>query len=401
MQSFNKTATSIFLSACLVACGSGGGDGGAATPANSQPIANAGQDVNALLGKAINLNGGLSKDNENDKLTYNWEILSRPANSAAVLINPTSKNPSITPDQKGDYEIKLVVSDGKLESLADVMKVTAYTVNIPPVANAGTDLVIPVGVSVPLDGSASHDDDGDPITYDWKLSNIAIGSNPVLQNNKTEKPSFLADIKGRYQIDLTVQDGKNNNVDSLTIDAVSVSAMGISPANRSIPLGVKGKQFIASATLDDGSKLDVSSGVTWSSSDPKIATIDTKGFALPISEGVVNIKAAFGANEVSTQLTITPVELGSLYFFKVGGNPTVEILDGQSIKITVIGVYTDGKQVDLTEQATWSIPFFDAAFAVVSNNVGSKGLVTSIKSGEAMVNAKVGDVDETIFVTIK
>ena len=115
----------------------------------------------------------------------------------------------------------------------------------------------------------------------------------------------------------------------------------------------------------------------------------------------MNIKAAFGANEVSTQLTITPVELGSLYFFKVGGNPTVEILDGQSIKITVIGVYTDGKQVDLTEQATWSIPFFDAAFAVVSNNVGSKGLVTSIKSGEAMVNAKVGDVDETIFVTIK
>ena len=144
MQSFNKTATSIFLSACLVACGSGGGDGGAATPANSQPIANAGQDVNALLGKAINLNGGLSKDNENDKLTYNWEILSRPANSAAVLINPTSKNPSITPDQKGDYEVKLVVSDGKLESLADVMKITAYTVNIHPVANAGSDLVIPI-----------------------------------------------------------------------------------------------------------------------------------------------------------------------------------------------------------------------------------------------------------------
>ena len=401
MKNLKKTATFTFLSVCLAACGGGGGDSGGTTPVNSQPVANAGQDINALLGKAASLNGSLSKDNENDKLTYSWEILSRPANSAAVLINPTSKNPSITPDQKGDYEVKLVVSDGKLESLADVMKITAYTVNIPPVANAGSDLVIPIGVSFPLDGSASHDDDGDPITYNWQLSNAPTGGSPVLQNNKTEKPSFLADIKGRYQIDLTVQDGKDNNVDSLIVDAVSVSMLGISPENRSIPLGLAGKQFIASATLDDSSKLDVSSGVTWSSSDPKIATIDSKGFALPVSEGVVNIKATFGATEVSTPLTIKPVELSSLHFFTVGGSSVVTILDGQSIKITVIGVYSDGKQVDLTEQATWSVPFFDADVASVSNAVGSKGLVTSIKSGLAQVNAKVGNINETIFVTVK
>lgn len=398
MKNLKKTAAFTFLSACLVACGGGGGDSGGTTPVNSQPVANAGQDINTLLGKAASLNGSLSKDNENDKLTYSWEILSRPVNSAAVLINPTSKNPSITPDQKGDYEIKLVVSDGKLESLADVMKVTAYTVNIPPVANAGSDLVIPVGVSFPLNGSASHDDDGDPITYDWQLSNAPTGGSPVLQNNKTEKPNFLADIKGRYQIDLTVQDGKDSNVDSLTIDAVSVSVLGISPENRSIPLGLTGKQFIASATLDDSSKLDVSSGVTWSSSDPKIATIDSKGFALPVSEGFVNIKATFGATEVSTPLTITPVELSSLHFSK---GSSVTILDGQSIQITVIGIYSDGKQVDLTEQAIWSVPFFDADVASVSNTVGSKGLVTSIKSGLAQVNAKVGSINETIFVTVK
>ena len=106
--------------------------------ANTKPIANAGPDKNATLGSLVTLSGAASSDPDGDPLTYKWTLSSKPVGSAAVLSSATVVAPTFTPDLAGSYVAKLVVKDGKLNSVADSIKVMA---SAPPIielaANGG------------------------------------------------------------------------------------------------------------------------------------------------------------------------------------------------------------------------------------------------------------------------
>jgi parallel beta-helix repeat protein len=76
-------------------------------PANRPPVASA-MDVLPASG---------SSDPDGDPLTYNWQIIFKPATSRAVLSDPHGADPSFTVDAPGGYEIQLIVNDGKTDSL--------------------------------------------------------------------------------------------------------------------------------------------------------------------------------------------------------------------------------------------------------------------------------------------
>lgn len=82
--------------------------------------------------------------------------------------------------------------------------------NRKPVANAGMDKVVPRYATVFLDGSNSHDPDGDKITYEWQV--IAAPQNippRVFTGQRTVRNCrFRPDIIGTYIVALTVYDGK-------------------------------------------------------------------------------------------------------------------------------------------------------------------------------------------------
>lgn len=63
------------------------------------------------------------------------------------------------------------------------------TGNRPPVAVVGPDQMVNQGSTVVLDGSASHDPDGDPITFTWLQTS---GPTVVLSNANTAKTTFTA-----------------------------------------------------------------------------------------------------------------------------------------------------------------------------------------------------------------
>jgi hypothetical protein len=78
------------------------------------------------------------------------------------------------------------------------------TLNTPPVANAGPDQVVectsPAGAQVTLDGSASFDPDGDPLTFTWtdEMNNVvATGAMPM-----------IIVPEGTHTFTLTVDDGR-------------------------------------------------------------------------------------------------------------------------------------------------------------------------------------------------
>jgi hypothetical protein len=184
---------------------------------NVAPVASAGDDVSTVVGTTVSLSGALSSDANGDTLTYTWTLVSRPAGSVAVPVNPGSATPTLTPDVPGLYVVELVVSDGVLSSAPDSVVVTAGdpNVNLAPVANAGPrQRNVAIGQTVMLDGSKSYDPNGTAVTYTWKFKSKPKKSTATLQDATTVAPSFVPDVRGNYVVELVVSDGELTSVAS-------------------------------------------------------------------------------------------------------------------------------------------------------------------------------------------
>ena len=170
----------------------------------------------------VQLDGSESSDMDGEELTFQWELRTRPLGSTATLTNPTAVLPTFVADKPGNYEIQLVVKDLNASSTPDTVVIS--TTNSAPTANVGPDQTVSAGGSVQLDGSASSDADGDPLTYQWTLTSTPAGSTAVLAGSTTPAPSFVADKAGTYQVRLIVNDGVTESDADIVIVSTENSA---------------------------------------------------------------------------------------------------------------------------------------------------------------------------------
>ncbi|WP_353223983.1 PKD domain-containing protein [Salinisphaera hydrothermalis] len=96
-----------------------------AASANSAPVANAGNDRNVAVTSQVTLDGSGSSDADNNALTYQWTLISRPAGSSATLSGADTVTPSFTADTVGFYVLALQVNDGQVDSAPDLVVITA------------------------------------------------------------------------------------------------------------------------------------------------------------------------------------------------------------------------------------------------------------------------------------
>src|ERR1039458_9582457 len=98
--------------------------------------------------------------------------------------------------------------------------------NSPPVANAGPDQVVTGGL-VTLDGSASYDPEGDPITYQWSQMS---GATVALATPTAAKTTFPAVAGQTYVFKLTVTD--SGGLSNAATTKVTASTAGSAQAIR-------------------------------------------------------------------------------------------------------------------------------------------------------------------------
>ena len=96
-----------------------------AIPANTMPVADAGEDQTVTAGESVMLDGSGSSDEDGDSLTYSWTLTSVPEDSNAELSAADTAMPSFSADVAGEYVAELIVNDGSEDSAPDTVTVTA------------------------------------------------------------------------------------------------------------------------------------------------------------------------------------------------------------------------------------------------------------------------------------
>jgi subtilisin family serine protease len=94
--------------------------------------------------------------------------------------------------------------------------------NRAPIANAGPDAGVVVGAAVTLNGSASSDPDGTPLTFAWAQTG---GPTVTLSTPTAAIAGFTPTVIGTYTFALTVSDGTLTSTDSVVITVTAASVV--------------------------------------------------------------------------------------------------------------------------------------------------------------------------------
>ena len=141
-----------------------------------------------------------------------------------------------------------------------------------------------------------------------------------------------------------------------------------------------------------GGERVVTNAVTWSSSDPGVATIDPHTGLVTAGNltGTTTISALSGALRASVQLTVSNATLSSISV--TPSNPTVPL--GRLVQFTATGNYSDSTHHNLTDAVAWS------SGTPTTATVNSLGLATTKTQGSTLINATLGSTTGTSTLSV-
>jgi uncharacterized protein YjdB len=177
---------------------------------------------------------------------------------------------------------------------------------------------------------------------------------------------------------------------TLFVDMAQVVSLAITPSPISVDLGGT-QQLVATATYSNGSMVDVTSRVTWSSSNSLVATVSAAGVVTGRREGTVSIGCTLAALSATAPMTVGPLTVVSVY---VPVAMPVALANTTTRQFTATAKYSDGSTLDVTAQATWTTR--NPEYATVS-----AGLVTGVGVGTARIDVEFASHQGILVVAVQ
>ena len=218
--------------------------------------------------------------------------------------------------------------------------------------------------------------DADDKTVIWDSSDKSVAS---VENGKV-----TAIKAGSATVTAKSVDGGFTASCSVTVEAKTIDVASISLSKEELTL-TEGDSETITATVKPDDATDKT--VTWTSSDPSIATVDG-GKISAIKEGTATVTAKAGDKTATCKVTVEKkvIAVESVELDKT----EAELTEGDSVTLTATV-----KPDDATDKTVaWSTS--DASVATVEN-----GVVTAVKEGTATITAKAGEKTASCQVTVK
>lgn len=166
---------------------------------------------------------------DSDHMDFYWRLASKPEGSTAFLISYTLLDHFVA-DVDGEYIVELTTSTANNRGSKTSTRITAYTSNARPVAEAGAYQEVAIGNTVQLNGTAT-DADEDALSYNWSFN--PDSATAALSSSTSAAPTFIATNDTDYTLDFVTNDGAiNSQINSVLIRSKS--------SNLSLPVAVAG-----------------------------------------------------------------------------------------------------------------------------------------------------------------
>ena len=174
---------------------------------------------------------------------------------------------------------------------------------------------------------------------------------------------------------------------------VTLVSVTVTPSVASIAPGTT-TQFKAAGNYSNGSVIDLTASVVWSSSNTQVATISnlagSPGVATAVGTGSDTISATSDAVAGTATLTVASVQS-----ITVGpASPAVSIA-GTNQQFSATGILSNGTVQNLTGLVTWSSS--DQSVATISP---SSGLSSAVSPGTVLIQASLGNVSGSVSLTV-
>ncbi len=160
-----------------------------------------------------------------------------------------------------------------------------------------------------------------------------------------------------------------------------IESVHVTPSNVSVISGYTAS-LSSSATLDNGRTVALDNELlTWTSSNPEIATVNNQGVVEGLDVGSVTVTASLisePSKTSSSSITVLEAVIDSIQVTP----PTISLIDGLTETLAVSATLSDGRAMSLDNQlVTWTSS--DIATATVNN----QGIVEGQDAGNATITA--------------
>ena len=242
------------------------------------------------------LDGSASSDKDGTIKSYSWTQTSGP--SVPLTGEKTSKATFTAPSVAKDTTLtfKLAVTDNDNATSSATTNILVKNVNIPPVANAGTNQTVNENTTgVTLDGSHSYDRDGKIVSYLWtQLSGPSVVlSNPNSATTTFTAPSVTKDTSLTFR--LTVKDDSGANgarTTSVLVKNANLPPIANAGANQTV------KEYTTGVKLDGSKSFDKDGSIA------SYSWTQTAGPAVALT-GANTATPTFNAPSVTKDTTLT------------------------------------------------------------------------------------------------
>lgn len=305
-------------------------------------------------------------------------------NPAVATVSNSAPIGQVTAVDPGTTTIRASLGAISGDSIVTVTGAVLVSISINPAAPS-----IALGTSQPFTATGVYSDNSTQdltTTVNWTSGTPAVAT---ISNAGLTKGTASSVSVGSTEIKATDPTTGIFGTATLTVSAATLVRIDITPANPSMPR-LTTDDFTATGVYSDATTLDLTTAVTWSSSNTSIATISnangSEGEVSTINAGTTTI-TAFDPVSGLSGTTVLTVTNGVLQSIEVIPNPATIAIGGR-IQFTAVGHYSDGTTRTITNQVSWSSS--QPSIAGASNGRKKRGITVGKKAGTVTITATDG-----------
>jgi hypothetical protein len=323
-------------------------------------------------------------------------LVSWASSAAAIAVIHSSSGAQhglATGQSAGATQISATLGTVSAETTLTVNAATLSSIVVTPLVSTVT-----AGLSRQFVATANYSD-GSSFDVSRSVVWASADTQIAIMNPNGAVNSGLATGQAAGAVQITATLGSVSGSASLTVNNATLTSLVVTPALSSVVTG-QNRQFTATGIYSDGSSDNLTSLVTWSSSDNAVALPNanmqsSSGLVEGLSTGTVQIRATLAAVSAEATLTVTAATLSSISVTPVISSVAM----GLNRQFVATGIYSDGSALNISQSVIWASANTQTATMNANGNLAS-GLATGQATGVVQINATLGGISGAATLTV-